>query len=484
MARVRLTQTRIDDFQCEAGSSQSFLWDSESPGLALRATPTGRKTFIFQAKLRNGQTIRIPIGDTKAWRLESVGTERPGARARARELQTLVDSGLDPRQVQAKQEAEALRRAEADDARRAAEVEAQRRTEVTVSEAWVEYIAYQKARMDRGAENCWGTRHFFDHETLAHAGGEKKQKGKGLTEAGPLASLLRLKLAEITPDVLASWLQEETAKRPARAALAFRLFRAFLRWCAADARFTSLVSLDSINAKTVRDELPSAKQKLDDCLQREQLAAWFSEIGKLSSPTISAYLQILLLTGARREELGGLKWTEVDFQWKSLTIRDKVEGERIIPLTPYVESLLLDLKRRNETPPPEYRISMGKRIRNDLENWKPAEWVFVGASETGRMVEPSPAHKRALQAAGLPSLTLHGLRRSFGTLAEWTETPVGVVAQIQGHKPSALAEKHYRRRPLDLLRSWHTKIEAWILGQAGIEQPKGDEKPVLQEVQA
>ena len=37
-----------------------------------------------------------------------------------------------------------------------------------------------------------------------------------------------------------------------------------------------------------------------------------------------------------------------------------------------------------------------------------------------------------------------------------------------GHKPSALAEKHYRRRPLDLLRMWHDKIEAWMLEQAGI----------------
>jgi len=40
-----------------------------------------------------------------------------------------------------------------------------------------------------------------------------------------------------------------------------------------------------------------------------------------------------------------------------------------------------------------------------------------------------------------------------------------------GHKPSATAEKHYRQRPLDLLRMWHEKIEAWILQQAGIEQP-------------
>ena len=70
--------------------------------------------------------------------------------------------------------------------------------------------------------------------------------------------------------------------------------------------------------------------------------------------------------------------------------------------------------------------------------------------------------------ARLPHLTLHGLRRSFGTLAEWCEVPVGVVAQIQGHKPSALAEKHYRRRPLDMLRMWHDKIEVWLLEQAGI----------------
>jgi hypothetical protein len=38
-----------------------------------------------------------------------------------------------------------------------------------------------------------------------------------------------------------------------------------------------------------------------------------------------------------------------------------------------------------------------------------------------------------------------------------------------GHKPSATVEKHYRQRPLDLLRVWHTKIEAWILEEAGIK---------------
>lgn len=77
-------------------------------------------------------------------------------------------------------------------------------------------------------------------------------------------------------------------------------------------------------------------------------------------------------------------------------------------------------------------------------------------------------HARACAAAGLDGLTLHGLRRSFASLTEWLEVPAGVVAQVMGHKPSATAEKHYKRRPLDLLRQWHTKAEVWMLEQAGV----------------
>jgi integrase len=101
---------------------------------------------------------------------------------------------------------------------------------------------------------------------------------------------------------------------------------------------------------------------------------------------------------------------------------------------------------------------------------------FSEEAESGHIEEPTKAHRGALQAGGLPHVTLHGLRRSFGTLSEWVEIPAGVVAQIQGHKPSALREKHYIRRPLDLLRMWHDKLEVWMLEQAGIQfaRPKGE----------
>lgn len=122
-------------------------------------------------------------------------------------------------------------------------------------------------------------------------------------------------------------------------------------------------------------------------------------------------------------------------------------------------------------------------MAKDDTSWRPSPWVFSSpTAESGRIQEPRAAHNRALLAAGLPHLSIHGLRRSFGTLAEWVEAPAGVVAQIMGHKPSAIAEKHYRRRPLDLLRMWHVKVEGWILEQANIEQSKA-EAPRLNAIQ-
>ena len=247
------------------------------------------------------------------------------------------------------------------------------------------------------------------------------------------------------------WLEEEAARRPTHARLAFGLLRAFLNWCSDRPEYRDQIHADACTPRAARESLPKKAAK-DDCLQREQLATWFEQVRQIPNPVISAYLQTLLLTGPRREELSGLRWEDVDFQWKSLTIKDKVEGLRTIPLTPYVAALLAALPRRNE-------------------------WVFSSITAgDGRLQEPRIAHNKALTAAGLPALSLHGLRRSFGTLSEWVECPVGVVAQIQGHKPSATAEKHYRRRQLDLLRMWHVKIETWILEQAGIEQPS-EEQP-------
>ena len=460
MSRVKLTAGRIRDFACPNGKAQKFFWDTEAPGLAVRVTVNGAKAYIFQGKLAN-QTIRITIGDVKTWAIEAGETDRPGAREAARSLQALIDQKIDPRHAKAEEIAAANAKREQEAAARQAQEEANRRNAITMGEVWSLYINARRSK--------WSQRHLADHQKVIQQK-RTNENGRALT-AGVLASLAPLALSELTPERVAAWLEEETPKRGTQAALAFRLLRAFINWCANHKEYQGIASSDACARKVSREHLPKAKAK-DDCLQREQLRTWFDSVIRIPNRTISAYLQILLLVGCRREELGTLRWENIDFQWNSLTIRDKVEGARTIPMTPYVRGLLLELKARNETKPAPTRILRGKRVDNDLQTWQPSPWVFSSkTSANGRMMEPSIAHRKALAAAGLPPVSLHGLRRSFGSLSEWVEVPVGIVAQIQGHKPSATAEKHYRVRPLDLLRMWHTKIESWILEQAGIEQP-------------
>ncbi|MFN7918439.1 MAG: integrase family protein [Vicinamibacterales bacterium] len=463
--RINFTATRVAEFQCPTGKPQAFLWDAKAPGLALRVTAHGARSYVFQSRLKEGGALRMTIGEPASWSI-------PDAQAEARKLQGLIDQGKDPRIERAAtiagQQAE----------RQAAKVERAKR-EVSGLDAWTVYVAARQPH--------WGERNHADHlAAVAEGGAPRKRSRVKLTIPGILRDLLARPLAEVNAEAVEKWIKRETRDRPTKTALAFRQLRAFVNWCAEHPDYRGIVVADACRGKRVREKLakPAAK---DDALQREQLTAWFAEVRKLS-PVMSGYLQVLLLTGCRPGEALGLQWADVDFKWKSVRIRDKVEGERTIPLTPYVAELLAGLKAASERPP-----KVPRRIGRDPEaaaafkaEWKPSVWVFgTRHAAGGRIADGREPHGRVLAAAGLPHVTLHGLRRSFGTLSEWVEAPVGIVAQIQGHKPSAIAEKHYRVRPLDLLRMWHTRIEGWILTEAGIEQPKAQEpgaRPALKSV--
>lgn len=438
MQRVKLTDTRVKQCAAEPGKDQSFWWDSEVPGLAVRVTARWQpktnekaKAFIFQSKLA-GKDLRITIGECQHWTVDQ-------ARSEARRLALLIDQGKDPRQVATEERAAALARKAA----LAAQAEQKRVTELrarlTLADVWPEYLKEHKDE--------WSANHYAAQLRAVSPGGVAKKRGSGLTVAGPLASLMNEPLSKLTAARIAAWVKHEAKTRPSSAALAFRLLRAFIFWTQDPpprlAGYKGLVPTEGLASKTMRKAVPESKAR-SNTLQREQLAVWFAAVRQIANPVQSAYLQGLLITGARRRELSGLRWKDVDFQWNSLTIRDKVEEIRVIPLTPYLAHLLKSLPRRGN-------------------------WVFSSERDTGGPItEGRFAHMQALEVAGLPHISLHDLRRSFATLAEWVEMPSGIAAQIMGHKPSATAEKHYIKRPLDLLRKWHTKIESWMLEEAGI----------------
>ena len=146
MNRERLTPDRIRRLTLSEGQAQAFLWDTDAPRLAVRVT-AGAKSFIFEAKL-NRQTVRVTIGDFRAWTLAA-------ARDEARRLQTMVDQGIDPRQ-------EKRDRIAADEAKR----EEAKRIAGPAMEAWQAYIEARRA--------IWSARHLLEHERVSKEGGEPR----------------------------------------------------------------------------------------------------------------------------------------------------------------------------------------------------------------------------------------------------------------------------------------------------------------------
>ena len=455
-----LSSGLIAALKCPPGKAQAFLRATDARGLRVRVTAAGAKSFVFESKV-NGKTLRRTIGSARDWTIDD-------ARAEANRLRVLVDRKTDPRDLD-RTAAETAERAKAEaEAKAEADAEIQAARALTVGTAWSRYVAERRPH--------WGERSYADHLSMTHEGGKTRRRLQGvLTKPGPLAPIMAMRLVGLDSKAVEAWAIEEAKTRPARVRLALRLLKAFLRWAAAEADLSDMVQPAAASAKKAREAAGKARPK-DDVLERGQLSAWFGAVRGIPNATTAAYLQTLLMTGARPGEVLALRWHDINTQWQSITIRDKVEGERQIPLTPYVWFLLSTLPRRNEWVFSSARaISLDPKHVNRRERYHAARGTVapVGdaaqVSESGRLMDPDKAHRQACAAANLGGLTLHGLRRSFASLTEWLEVPAGVVAQIQGHKPSATAEKHYKRRPLDLLRVHHERIETWILEQAGVQ---------------
>jgi integrase len=413
-----LTAGLIERLVCPVGKTQVFLRDTKAPGLRVRVTTAGAKSFVFEAKL-NRQTIRRTIGDVRAWGIEAARTE-------ANRLRVTLDGGTDPREVERQQEAA-----------KAAVIAAAAVQAVTVGDIWPRYLEEGKPKRN----DAFKPRYRADLETMAAPGGEKKKRGAGNTRPGPLFPLLALALSQVNEDTLKSWFDRETRTGKHQAARALMMFRGFMRWCSAKPEYRALIDRDAGKAAAIVEGLPSNTRRTD-ALETLQVPGWWAGVEQLNKRTASVYLRALLLTGARREEMAALKWADVDFQWRKLTLADKVDATRVIPMTPYLAQQLASLPRMNE-------------------------FVFTSRGKAGRITDTRASHTKALQSAGIDGLTIHGLRRSFSLLGEAAGAPAGAIAQVMGHKPSATAEG-YRPRSVDALRPYLAQIEAHILEQAGI----------------
>ena len=387
----KLTKTYIERLPKPEAGKQEFHWDSEQRGLGLRVT-SGSKSFVFQQRV-NGKSPRVTIG---AWPDMTVDD----ARERARKMAVLIDDGVDPRQ-QAKNAADA---------------------EITLNVVFERFKSERQISERTKSDYTYYMNRYFD---------DWKDK----------------RLVDIDSDmVMARYKKVVGDSGTAQGGVSMRFLRSLMNF--AKATYGGVVLPENPVATLTAKRAWLRNNARTDHLRNHEIKPFVEALRALGNPTMGAYLEFILLTGARRSEAAMLKWKDVDRKAKVLTFKDtKNHTDRIMPITPRVAEMLDALKQQR----------MG-------------DYVFATVGRDGKptyITEPRKAIAKA-NAAAECTVTVHGLRRTFATVIESLDCPAYPLKALLGHSmKSDVTTAHYTQISVERVRPWAEKYEEFILKLVG-----------------
>ncbi|MBK7830511.1 MAG: tyrosine-type recombinase/integrase [Nannocystis sp.] len=132
-------------------------------------------------------------------------------------------------------------------------------------------------------------------------------------------------------------------------------------------------------------------------------------------------LQLLSLTGLRRDEIRELTWPMVDWQHSCLNLPDTKTGQRSVP----VSSPVLNLLRRIHDETGSRKQGLVVHTRNGLK--------LTGLNLTWNSIRT---------AIGIPDVRLHDLRHSFASDALMGGVPLAIVGQMLGHRQPTTTKRY------------------------------------------
>jgi integrase len=131
-------------------------------------------------------------------------------------------------------------------------------------------------------------------------------------------------------------------------------------------------------------------------------------------PLMRDFFWMCLHTAARKSNVMAMRWDEIDFDLKTLTIPHHKTKNRETLVIPLVEAAVAVLRRRQAV------------------NAESA-WVFPGRY-SGHLMEPKRAWSRVLDRAGLTGLTIHDLRRTLASFMAMNGANQYTIGKMLGHK--------------------------------------------------
>ena len=143
-------------------------------------------------------------------------------------------------------------------------------------------------------------------------------------------------------------------------------------------------------------------------------------------PAAVAALRLIALTGVRREEACGLKWTEIDEGGHCLRLSATKTGKSVRPVGTPVLAILKSLPRSSQT------------------------WIFPNETDTGS-ADLKKLIASLFNQAGLQDARSHDLRRTFASAAADEGYSDATIAALLGHAQRGVTARHYIRRPDEAL---------------------------------
>jgi len=388
----RLTKRTIDAIKLDP-SRDIFAWCSATPGFGARIYPSSRIVFIAQVRVGRVQR-RVKIGAYGPYTVEQ-------ARAQAEGIIRAAAEGRDPQRE--KQE---------------------RREALTVSELCDEYLDTAKAG-----------------RVLTRFGQPKKAStlsidfGRVERHVKPLIG--RLIARELTTadvqrmtDAIAAGKTATVVKSDKKrgkavvtggqvtAARVAALLGGIWSWAAKRgyvAQISITKGLDrAIAAPRDRTLSPGELRALGNAI----------DASASNTPAAGVVIRLVALTGARREEIVGLKRAEVDLAGSCLQLGNTKTGRSTRPLGKVAVAVLRDWLERNTHP----------------------KLVFPGA-RGDRPADLKKAIANIFDAAGLQDARSHALRRTFASIGDEIGFSEATIGEILGHTRRGVTNRHYIRRP-------------------------------------
>ncbi len=386
MEEIHITKRVVDSLSLQK-KGQIRYRDTKLIGFGLRV---GQKKKAYFAERRvNGKTVRVTIGTHGQITAEQ-------ARKMAQELLSKMALGHNP--IEQKR--------------------ANRTSGITLQEVFKDFKETRKSLKPKT---------LYDYERLMNL---------------VFHAWRRKPITSITKDMVErkhKKLGEEHGK--AYANLAMRFLRSLFNF--------AIGKYDGLNGESAIKENPVSRlsqtkawykvKRRENIIKPNEMKNWYLSVINLSNQTLRDYLLLILFTGLRRREAESLRWDQVNFDEKTMTIFETKNSESLtLPLSDYTFQLLQKRKKASVS-----------------------DYVFPADSKVGHIVEPRSQMRKVTEETGI-NFSVHDLRRTFISLASSLVTAYE-LKQLVNHKVSGDVTAGYIIPDPERLREPMQKITSHLL---------------------